>query len=170
MKVKKSKLPGVLEITLEPFVDFRGSYTETYNLEGYKAAKIKTAWLQDDISVSRRGVLRGIHGDYETEKLISCPFGEIYLVVVDCRDKSETFLKWEAWTVGPKSPLQVYVPAGCGVGHLVLSDWAVFNYKQSTLFKPKKQFTYKWNSGDLGIFWPVKDPILSVRDEAGRYV
>ena len=168
MKVKKTKLKGVLTIELDSFKDFRGEYVETYNEALYKKAGIKTKFIQDDISTSKKNVLRGIHGDAKTWKLISCLYGEFYLVVVNCDKKSKDFGKWQSFILSDKNRMQVLVPANYGNAHLILSKTAIFHYKQSTYYNPKGQFTYLWNDPSLKIKWPIKNPILSKRDKTGH--
>lgn len=170
MKVLKTKLESVLLVKLEAFKDFRGEYVETYNEQLYFKNGIKVKFIQDDISISFRNVLRGIHGDNKTCKLISCLYGKIYLVVANCNTLSKDFGRWQSFILSDKSRDQVLVPPGYGNGHVVLSDKAIFHYKQTTYYNPKIQFTYKWNDLNLNIRWPVKKPILSKRDEAGHYV
>lgn len=165
MKVSETKLKEVLLIEPEPFRDHRGYYLETYNRKLYTESGIKVDFIQDDISVSAKGVLRGIHGDHLTWKLISCPEGEFYFVVVDCRSDSENFGKWQAFTLSEKNMLQVLVAPGYGNAHLVLSERAIFHYKQSTYYDRSKQFTYKWDDDRFNIIWPIKEPILSERDK-----
>jgi dTDP-4-dehydrorhamnose 3,5-epimerase len=170
MKVFKTKMEGVLLIRLDVFKDLRGEYVETYNEELYNKNGINIKFIQDDISVSRRNVLRGIHGDNITWKLISCLYGEFYLVVVNCDSGSSEFGKWQSFTLSANNRFQVLVPPKYGNGHLVLSDTAIFHYKQSTYYDSSRQFTYQWNDLRLNIHWPIKNPILSKRDELGRYV
>lgn len=165
MQVSKTELEGVLLINLEVFEDFRGEYIETYNEAIYNENGIKVDFVQDDISVSSQNVLRGIHGDSETWKLISCLHGKFYLVVVNCDTESESFGKWQAFTLSDKNREQVLVPPKHGNAHLVLSDSAIFHYKQSTYYDRSKQFTYKWNDAKLNIWWPIKNPIVSQRDK-----
>ena len=165
MQVSKTELDGVLLIKLDVFEDFRGQYIETYNQAIYNENEINVDFIQDDISVSSKNVLRGIHGDSETWKLISCLHGEFYLVVVNCDAESENFEKWQAFTLSENNRHQVLVPPKYGNAHLVLSDTAIFHYKQSTYYDRSKQFTYKWNDPRLNIWWPIKNPILSQRDE-----
>jgi len=162
--VEKTKLEGVLLIKPEAFEDFRGYYEETYNDKLYAENGITQKFVQDDISVSKKDVLRGIHGDEETWKLISCYHGEFMFVVVNCDEASKDFLKWESFTLSAANRFQVLVPPKHGNAHLVLSDTTVFHYKQTTYYNPKGQFTYKWNDPRLNIPWPVKEPILSKRD------
>ena len=133
LHVAKSKLDGVLVITPPTnFEDFRGSYVEIYNEPIYQSAGISQQFLQDDISTSNRNVLRGIHGDKKTWKLISCLYGSFYLVVVNNDEKSNQFKQWTSFTLSDRNRLQVLIPPNFGNGHLVLSDSAIFHYKQTT--------------------------------------
>ena len=170
MKIAPTELDGVLIIKPSLFEDFRGEYVETYNDEEYKKKGIPWNFVQDDISVSTRGVLRGIHGDGETWKLISCMYGRFYLVVVNCDPESPNFGKWQSFTLSDRNRCQVLVPPKHGNGHLVLSETAIFHYKQTTYYNPKGQFTYIWNDPRLSIWWPTKRPLLSRRDQEGRFV
>lgn len=170
MEVSKTKLDGVLLIKLDVFEDHRGEYIEIYNEELYRKNGIDIKFVQEDISVSIRNVLRGIHGDHKTWKLISCLYGKFYLVVVNCDAESENFGKWQSFVLSERNRHQVLVPPRYGNGHLVLSDKAIFHYKQSTYYDPSHQFTFKWNDPELNIWWPIKNPILSQRDEVGYCV
>lgn len=171
MKVEKTSLEGVLCV-IPPtiFEDYRGSYIETYNEKIYREAGMGIHFVQDDISMSRKNVLRGIHGDAETWKLVSCLYGEFYLVVVNCDKDSSNFGKWESFNLSDTNRNQILIPPKYGNGHLILSEQAIFHYKQSTYYNPKGQFTYKWDDPQLKISWPVKEPILSERDKVGHYV
>ncbi len=165
MEVKQTKLAGVL--TIRPptiFEDFRGTYVELYNEQLYTNAGIKVKFVQDDISISSKHVLRGIHGDSETWKLISCLYGKFYLVVVNWDKNSPQYRQWESFTLSEKNCIQVLVPPNFGIGHLVLSEQAIFCYKQSTYYNRANQFTLVWNDPKLDIWWPIKNPILSQRD------
>lgn len=170
MEIFESKLEKVLLIKLDIFEDHRGEYVETYNEELYRKNGIDMKFVQDDISVSTKNVLRGIHGDSETWKLISCLYGKFYLIVVNCDVNSENFGKWESFVLSDVNRLQVLIPPKYGNAHLILSNKAIFHYKQSTYYNPEKQFTYKWNEPKFNIWWPIKNPILSQRDEEGNYV
>lgn len=170
IKFKKTKLNDVLLIQLESFDDHRGEYIETYNERVYQEAGIPAKFIQDDYSVSTKHVLRGLHGDTETWKLITCPYGKLYLVVVNCIESSSTFGQWESFTLSDRNHRQVLIPPGFGNGHLILSDRAIFAYKQSTYYNPETQFSYTWNDPRFNIWWPIRNPILSRRDELGRYV
>ena len=170
MEVLKTGLEGVLLINLEVFRDHRGEYVETYNEDLYRRNGIDVRFVQDDISVSHKNVLRGIHSDTATWKLISCLWGELYLVIVDCDTESKDFGKWQSFDLSATRREQVLVPPKHGVAHLVMSDRAVFHYKQSTYYDPSRQSTYRWNDPRFNITWPVETPVLSKRDELGHYV
>lgn len=170
IKVSKTDLEGVLLIQPDVFKDSRGKYIETYNEELYKKNGIKVKFIQDDISVSKQNVLRGIHGDNETWKLISCLYGKFYLVVINCNKGSKDFGKWQNFTLSDENRLEVLVPPKHGNAHLVLSKVAIFHYKQSTYYQPEKQFTYKWNDPRFKIRWPIKNPIVSQRDDPDYHV
>lgn len=166
MEIRKTSLDGVLLITPPTvFEDFRGNYVETYNEKLYKEAGITVNFVQDDISTSFRHVLRGIHGDGETWKLVSCLYGTFYLVVVNWDPQSPQKGKWEAFTLSDKNHLQVLIPPKFGNGHVVLSEQAIFHYKQSSYYNRSGQFTLLWNDHTLNIWWPIKSPILSQRDK-----
>ena len=165
LKVETTALDGVLLV--EPptrFEDFRGEYVETYNQALYRAAGIGWDFIQDDVSISSRHVLRGLHGDATTAKLISCLVGKFYLVVVNNDPASPQYRQWTSFTLSEKNRLQVLVPPKFANGHLVLSDTAMFHYKQTSEYDRSGQFTLLWNDPELGLWWPIKDPIVSRRD------
>jgi dTDP-4-dehydrorhamnose 3,5-epimerase len=170
MKISKTKLDDVLLFEPEVFEDFRGQYVETYNEQFFRDNGIHVKFVQDDISVSSRHVLRGIHGDGETWKLVSCMHGKFYLVVVNCDKESPNFGKWQSFVLSDSNRHQVLIPPKHGNGHVVLSETAIFHYKQNTYYNPKGQFTYIWNDPQLKIWWPIKNPFLSQRDELGHFV
>ncbi|MEW6156917.1 MAG: dTDP-4-dehydrorhamnose 3,5-epimerase family protein [Verrucomicrobiota bacterium] len=165
LEVQSTKLPGVLLIKPPTvFEDFRGHYVELYNERIYRDAGIEVNFVQDDISISGRHVLRGLHGDGVTTKLISCLSGRFYLVVVNNDPESMACGRWESFVLSEQNRWQVLVPPKCGLGHLVLSEQAIFHYKQSTYYDRASQFTLMWNDPKLNIWWPVPNPILSKRD------
>ena len=171
MEVTKGKLDGVLLIKPPTiFNDFRGTYVETYNEELYAKAGIDIRFIQDDISVSNKNVLRGIHGDGETWKLVSCLYGEFFLVVVNWNEASPQFGQWESFTLSDQNRLQVLIPPKHGNGHLVLSELAIFHYKQNTYYNRAGQFTILWNDPKLNIKWPVDNPVTSKRDSGEENV
>lgn len=164
--VHKTALDGVLLIDPPTkFEDFRGEYVEIYNRELYHAAGITQDFMQDDISISSQHVLRGIHGDQKTWKLVSCLHGKFYLVVVNWDESSSQYRQWISFTLSDKNRQQVLIPPKFGNGHLVLSEQAMFHYKQTTSYDRASQFTVRWDDPSVGMWWPIKNPILSIRDE-----
>ena len=175
MEIKRSrKINDLLLIEPDMFHDFRGEYVETYNKKKYTFKDSNgnaIEFLEDDISVSIRGTLRGLHGDSKTWKLIQCLEGSFYYVVVDMRENSSTYMNWESLTLNEKNRMQVLVPAGCANGHLVMSERCIFSYKQSQYYSGmENQFTVRWDDPKLGIYWPIKTPILSERDAKAEYL
>ncbi len=171
LQVSSCRLEGVRAVTPPTiFEDFRGTYVETYNEDLFRQSGIELNFVQDDISVSDKHVLRGIHGDQETWKLVSCLWGKFYLVVVNWDPTSHQYQQWESFTLSDQNRQQVLIPPKFGNGHLVLSDQAIFHYKQTTYYNREGQFTLSWNDPDLGIWWPVKQPIVSQRDEGVAHV
>lgn len=165
MNVEKTALDGVLLITPPTlFEDWRGEYVETYNEQLYREHGIDVTFVQDDISVSDRHVLRGLHGDATTWKLISCLHGKFYLVVVNNDPDSSQYRKWTSFVLSDTNRKQVLIPPKFGNGHLVLSDKAIFHYKQNTYYDRAGQFTLLWNDPELGLWWPVPNPLVSRRD------
>ena len=165
MNIINTSLDGVLLINPPTvYEDFRGEYVEIYNKDIFKENGVKIDFIQDDISVSRKNVLRGLHGDQETWKLISCLYGSFYLVVVNNDPSSGQYKKSVSFTLSDKNRQQVLIPPKHGNGHLVLSDLAIFHYKQNTFYNREGQFTIKWNDPNYNLWWPINDPITSIRD------
>jgi dTDP-4-dehydrorhamnose 3,5-epimerase len=166
MKITKTDLDGVFLI--EPvtlYEDFRGEYVELYNKDIYNQHGIDADFVQDDISTSTHKVLRGIHGDSRTWKLVSCLQGKFYLVVVNNDPDSSQYRKWISLTLSENKRLQVLIPPKFGNGHVVMSSHCIFHYKQTTDYDRASQFTILWNDPAYRIWWPISDPILSKRDQ-----
>ena len=159
-------LAGLLEIKLDKHVDNRG---EIWSI--YEDCSILPTFVEDKITVSHKNVLRGLHGDYITGKLISCLHGEIFLAVVDFRQDSGTFLGIKTFHLTDQKPTMVYVPAGFLNGHLCLSKKCLFFYKWSEKYSgPENQISIKWDDPTLNIEWPVNNPILSARDQKALFI
>ena len=166
LQVTNTSLDGVLLISPSTnFEDFRGTYLEIYNKDLFHQAGITCDFLQDDISASRQHVLRGIHGDQQTWKLVSCLVGSFYLLVVNNDPTSPQYRKWEGFTLSEKNAVQILIPPSFGNGHVVMSSQAIFHYKQTTNYDRAGQFTIAWNDPEFDFWWPVKDPIVSQRDQ-----
>jgi len=171
VKVVDTNLHGVKLIQPERFVDFRGSYLEIYDSKKFlDNTGQHIDFVQDDISVSKRNVLRGLHGDFKTTKLVTVLRGTGYALIADNRKDSPTYMKWQSFTLSDQNMNMLLLPAGIGNSILSLEDDLIYYYKQNTHFSEGKQFTIKWNDPDWKFWWPVKHPILSRRDESGDYV
>ena len=157
-------------ITLEPFVDSRGMFTELYSESKYKRSGIDVHFVEDDYSLTKKNVLKGIHGNSGTWKLMTCIQGKIFFVVVDCDSTSKTFGTWESFEFDGANPVSIVLPPLYGNGYVVQSDKAMIHYKQSTTYNPKGQFTYRWDDPKFAIPWPVKNPILTERDANAEYI
>lgn len=166
LTVRPTRLDGVK--LLEPttrFEDFRGEYVEIWNRQLAHEAGIDVDFVQDDISISTQNVLRGIHGDTSTWKLISCLHGRFYLVVINNDPSSPQYRQWEGFTLSDRNRLSILVPPRFGNGHYVISEQAIFHYKQSSYYDRAGQFTLAWDDPELGLWWPTRDPIVSQRDQ-----
>ena len=149
------------------FNDHRGYYWTSWKKGIIKNIKFK----HDKFSLSKKNVLRGLHGDNKTWKLISCPYGKFLLVVVNCVKNSKDYLKWKSWILSHENGLQVLVPPNYANGHLCLSEKCLFHYKlayKGQYIDAKKQFSLRWNDPQLNINWKIKKPILSSRDKKSK--
>ena len=164
MRIEATSLKNVLLIKPDVFEDHRGQFIETYNKKEFKKNGIDVEFIQDDISTAANNVLKGIHGDFVTTKLISCLYGKLYFVILDYNKDSEFFGVWQSFILSDKNRHQILIPPGFGNGFLSLKDDSIFSYKQSTYYDRSKQFTVKYNDGRFNIFWPCDKPILSMRD------
>ena len=126
------------------------------------------SFRHDKFSYSKKNVLRGIHGDHKTWKLVTCVYGEIFQVVVDCRKNSDTYLKWEKFIIKECEPTLILIPPNMGNAFYVSSDSAVYHYKlayEGSYVDADEQFSLKWNDPKINIHWPTTTPILSERDK-----
>lgn len=174
MKVEKTQLTNVLLFHHDYHEDHRGTYEELYNKVDYsEVIKQETGhdieFLEDDFAVSSKHVLRGIHGDDRNWKLVTCLRGRFYIVVVNCDKENEDFGKWQNLVLSSENRKQVLVPPNHGHAYVVMTDEAIFHYKQSCIYQGmKKQFTYRHDDPRFNIWWPIKNPILSKRDASGK--
>lgn len=170
MNVINGDLPGTLIIEPKVFGDARGWFLETWNAARYRAAGLSLDFVQDNVSFSRHGILRGLHFQNPNPqgKLVMALQGEVLDVVVDLRRSSPTFKRWQAVRLTGESKRQFYVPPGLAHGFVVLSDEAVFQYKCTALYSPADEQTLRWDDPELGIDWGIGDPILSAKDAGAR--
>ena len=168
MEVKQTRLPGVVVVEPRVFGDARGYFYESFNAARYREAGIDLPFVQDNFSRSRRGALRGLHlqQPHPQGKLVSVLAGEVYDVAVDVRVGSPTFGQWVGERLDAESKRQLYVPPGFAHGFCVLSDDTVFHYKCTDLYHPEAELSVAWNDPDLGIDWPIEEPVLSGKDAA----
>ncbi len=166
---KSKKIEGVYIFTPSFGQDERGIiYTSFYedNFRDYLPKGLM--FKHDKFSSSKKNVLRGIHGDTKSWKLVTCVFGEIYQVVVDCRKNSPTYKQWEAFTINSENPKLILLPPNMGNSFYVNSEIAIYHYKlayEGEYLDAEDQFSIKWNDPSIGIKWPNEKPILSNRDK-----
>ena len=157
----------VTKIINSSFKDHRGYYWTSWKTNINDKIKFK----HDKFSLSKKNVLRGLHGDNKTWKLISCPYGKFRLIVVNCIKKSKDYLKWKSWILSHDNGVQILVPPYYANGHLCLSKECLFHYKLSyrgLYIDADKQFSLRWNDPKLNINWRIKRPILSSRDKKAK--
>jgi dTDP-4-dehydrorhamnose 3,5-epimerase len=165
-------LPGVLIIEPKVFGDDRGFFFESFNLRDFRAATgVTLDFVQDNHSLSRRGVLRGLH--YQVEhpqgKLVRVVSGKVFDVVVDLRRSSPTFGKWFGLELSEENKRQLWIPPGFAHGFLVTSEVAEFLYKTTDYWHPEDEHTLSWNDPEIRIEWPVQgEPVLAKKDTEGR--
>lgn len=169
MNVIAVELQGLLIIEPKVFGDARGFFMETWNRNRYREAGLTADFVQDNLSFSRRGALRGLHfqNPVPQGKLVSVLQGEVFDVAVDLRRSSPTFGKWHGLTLSGENKRQFFVPAGFGHGFAVMSETALFHYKCTEIYAPGNELTIRWDDPDLGIKWPLQDPTLSEKDAKG---
>lgn len=174
-KIEESSLfPKVKIITPAIFEDDRGAFIETYSVGKYTFKDENGNALffkEDDISISRKNVLRGLHGDKITWKLIQCLHGEVFFALVDNNPASRTYLQVETYVLNDVNRHQILVPPYFVNGYLCLSDKCIFSYKQTETYTGGgNQVALRWNEPKLNIAWPVTDPIISQRDGSISYL
>ena len=153
-----------------PFIDERG---ELWTIWEKNTFDINLDFNHDKIAKSKKNVLRGLHGDSKSWKLITCLYGEIFLSVVDFRPNSKTYLNHKNFILNSENKNSVLVPPMFANGHLVLSDECVFHYKwayDGEYPDVKDQFSIRWDDPKLQIEWPCKNPILSDRDKNSKFI
>ncbi|QDG51692.1 dTDP-4-dehydrorhamnose 3,5-epimerase [Persicimonas caeni] len=166
MIVQKTPLQGLLIIELRRFGDDRGWFMESYNRERYAEAGLNEEFVQDNLSFSERGVLRGLHFQNPSAqgKLVSVIDGEVFDVAVDLRQDSPTFKQWYGVLLSGDNRRQFYVPPGFAHGFVVTGEYAYFHYKCTDLYNPDAERSVRWDDPELDIDWPVDEPVLSAKD------
>ena len=165
---KKLTISDVLLIEPKLHYDNRGFFYENYKESVFYENGIKTKFVQDNFSFSKKNVLRGLH--YQTKpkeqaKLLSVVHGEIFDVAVDVRPNSSTFGKWVGETLSENNKKSLFIPEGFAHGFCVLSDSATIMYKVSNEYSPENERGIIWNDPDVSVNWPIENPIITDKDE-----
>lgn len=166
MRIVETDLAGVVLIELPVFSDSRGYFMETWSRDRYTEIGPAGSFVQDNVSFSVKGVLRGLHYQHPRGqgKLVQVLSGEVFDVAVDIRPDSPSFGRWAGQVLSDRNRLQAYIPAGFAHGFCVLSDSALFAYKCTDFYDPKSEGGVLWNDPDIGIRWPVEKPLISDKD------
>jgi dTDP-4-dehydrorhamnose 3,5-epimerase len=165
--VEPTPLEGLLVVRPRVFRDDRGAFQETWNAARYAEAGLCVTFVQDNVSVSHRGVLRGLHAQrapYEQGKLVTVLRGRAFDVAVDIRAGSPTYGRWYGLELEGTAGTQLYIPPGFLHGFLALDDDTVFAYKCTTPYRPEAEFSVRWDDPELGIAWPLTDVSVSTKD------
>jgi dTDP-4-dehydrorhamnose 3,5-epimerase len=168
MVTHPTRLPGVLILEPAVYRDARGYFLETWNQARHAEAGLPDRFVQDNLSFSTRGVLRGLHYQHPQAqgKLLSVLQGEVFDVAVDLRVGSPTFARWEGVVLSAENRRQFYVPEGFAHGFLVTGESALVSYKCTDYYQPQHEAGVRWDDPDLGIAWPLEAPTLSPKDQA----
>jgi dTDP-4-dehydrorhamnose 3,5-epimerase len=170
IEVITTKIPEVLVIQPKVFGDARGYFMETFRKDEYARIGLTSDFVQDNQSVSRKGVLRGIHYQIRQAqgKLVRVTLGSVFDVAVDLRRKSPTFGQWVGQELSEENHKQLWLPAGFGHGFLVTSETACFQYMTTDYYAPEWERTISWNDPDLNIQWPQLDFPFTISEKDGR--
>ena len=169
MKLSNTSLPGVFLIEPKVFSDPRGFFWENWNAAKYKSLGISNEFVQDNISYSKHGVIRGLHfqNPKGQGKLISVLQGSIFDVAVDIRPNSPYFKQWVGFELSAENHYQLWIPRGFAHGFGVLSSDALVSYKTDDYYSPSDEQTLFWNDPEIKVVWPIKNPIISEKDLQG---
>jgi dTDP-4-dehydrorhamnose 3,5-epimerase len=169
MRFRETSLPGVIVIEPEPIADERGFFVRILSADLLREAGIdNSTFVQENQSRSRRRTIRGLHlrAAPGEAKMVRCSHGEIFDVVVDVRPSSPTFGRWERFILDDRRHLQLYIPPGFAHGFQALSDIADVCYRHDQVYDPALDVAVAWNDPEIGIGWPLRDPIMSERDRS----
>jgi len=169
MNVTGAPLSGLVIVQPKAFDDTRGFFLETWNAATYARAGIDVNFVQDNLSRSCRGTIRGLHfqSPGAQGKLVYVLDGEVWDVVVDVRGNSPTFGQWYAITLSAHNKVQMYVPPGFAHGFCVTSEVALFAYKCTALYRAECEHVIRWDDSELAIPWPARDAVISDKDRSG---
>ena len=170
IKVEARHLGDVVVLVPDVFQDARGFFMETFREDQFKALGLPTKYLQDNHSKSSKGVVRGLHFQWDPPmgKLMRVTAGSAFLVAVDIRKGSPTLGKWVGVEDSAENRRQVYAPAGFARGFCALTDGTEIQYKCTGIYNNKGESGIRWNDPAIGVEWPVKDPVISDKDAKAR--
>lgn len=172
MKIESTAIRDVLLVTPDVHGDHRGFFLELWRYERYREAGLSVEFVQDNLSYSQKGTLRGLHFQNPNPqgKLVTVLEGEVFDVAVDVRKGSPTFGKWVGVTLNATTKQQLYVPPGFAHGFVVTSENALFHYKCTSPYRPEMESVIRWDDPDIAIDWPHQAPTLSKRDSAAPFL
>ena len=173
MEFIESSLKGVFVIKPKVFDDARGYFFESYNRDAFTSVGLTMNFLQDNQSLSQKGVLRGLHfqnNPHAQGKLVRVITGAVFDVAVDIRKSSPTYGKWFGMELNEKNKTMMYIPEGFAHGFVTLQDNTIFSYKCTNVYNKASEDCLLWNDPDIGIDWQLKDPLLSEKDLQGKKI
>ena len=165
MKVIETGFEGLILFKPRLHQDERGAFYESWRHEDYKKRGIREDLIQDNVSISKKNVIRGLHFQKDQGQIVTITWGTIFDVVVDIRPESKTYKKYFSILLDAKDPQQLYMPPGFAHGFCVLSDIAIINYKCTQYYNPNDEGGIVWNDPSIGIDWPVESPVISQKDQ-----
>lgn len=168
MRVSPTVLPDVLLVQPATHRDARGHFLETFHADRYAQAGIPGPFVQDNLSFSQRGVLRGLHYQWPRPqgKLVYVLQGQVFDVAVDIRRDSPTFGRWVGVTLSAENHHQLWIPPGFAHGFCVTGETALVTYKCTDYYRPENEHAIRWDDPDIGIKWPIDAPTVSNKDAA----
>jgi dTDP-4-dehydrorhamnose 3,5-epimerase len=167
MKAKKTTLAGLLLLEPKILSDERGYFYESYNEQVFRGLSIDVKFIQDNVSKSYKGVVRGLHyqvGEFAQDKLVRVSNGAVLDVAVDIRPDSPTYGQWEGFLLSRENDRMLFIPKGFAHGFTSITNDVVFNYKCSALYNKESEGGIIWNDQTLGIHWGLTEPIVSEKD------
>ncbi|MBW1989142.1 MAG: dTDP-4-dehydrorhamnose 3,5-epimerase [Deltaproteobacteria bacterium] len=166
IKIAPADIPDVLIVETPVYTDPRGLFSEMFHAKKFAEAGFVHSFVQDNRSLSRKGVIRGLHYQRQVPqgKLVGCAYGEIFDVAVDLRRSSPTFGKWTGTTLSGENGRQMFIPEGFAHGFCALSETALVVYKCTDFFAPDDDRGIFYADPDIGVDWPVEDPVVSEKD------
>lgn len=172
MKILETPLQGALVLEPDVFGDSRGFFYESYNKTKFRDAGIDCNFVQSNVSRSSKGTLRGLHYQWPNPqgKLVSVLQGEVYDVAVDIRHGSPTFGQWVGVMLSGENHRHIWIPEGFAHGFCVLSESAIFTYQCTALYDRAGDAGIRWNDSELGIDWPISEPLLSEKDQKSPFL